>query len=51
MADNEKQVREDEGQEISEKDMESVSGGTVIWPPIIKPTPTFPEGDTRLVDL
>jgi hypothetical protein len=47
MSDTEKQVREDE-QEISEEAMESVSGGTVIWPPLIKPTPTFP--DPRLIE-
>jgi bacteriocin-like protein len=45
MADNEKQARENENQEISEKDMESVSGGVReggCIPPILQPTPTFP---------
>jgi bacteriocin-like protein len=48
MADNEKQVRDDEKQEISEKDMESVSGGVReggCIPPIFEPfepVPTFP---------
>jgi len=45
MADNEKQARSDENQEIGEKDMESVSGGIIeggCIPPIFEPTPTFP---------
>jgi len=51
MSDTEKKVREDESQEISEKDMESVSGGVIeggCIPPIIRvPTlPTFPTTDT-----
>ncbi|HEU4455983.1 MAG TPA: hypothetical protein VFR81_23155 [Longimicrobium sp.] len=46
MSDTEKQVRDDE-QEIGDEEMESVSGGTVIWPPL-KPTPTFP--DPRLIE-
>jgi hypothetical protein len=50
MSDTEKKVREDENQEISEKDMESVSGGVieggcVIYPPIIK-RPTIPTTTT-----
>ncbi len=44
MADNEKQARDDR-QEISDKDLESVSGGEIdggCIPPF-EPTPTFPD--------
>jgi bacteriocin-like protein len=50
MSDTEKKVREDEKQEISEKDMESVSGGITeggCIRPIIK-VPTIPTISTTI---
>ena len=52
MSDTEKQVRDEEQQEIAEQDMESVSGGVieggcVIYPPILT-RPTLPTFDQNL---